>query len=86
MQQTPFTPLGQTTPAFPGTYPAALFKCPSLSPVELALLFHSLYLSLRVALLNVPLVVAAHVSRGTFIFVLLRFCLFFLAISTHTLL
>lgn len=24
MQQTPFPPLGQTTPAFPGTYPAAL--------------------------------------------------------------
>uniref|UniRef100_A0A6Q2Z0D1 K Homology domain-containing protein n=1 Tax=Esox lucius TaxID=8010 RepID=A0A6Q2Z0D1_ESOLU len=24
MQQTPFTPLGQTTPAFPGTYPQAL--------------------------------------------------------------
>lgn len=24
MQQTPFPPLGQTNPAFPGTYPAAL--------------------------------------------------------------
>ncbi|NXG80993.1 PCBP3 protein, partial [Baryphthengus martii] len=30
MQQTPFTPLGQTTPAFPGTYPHALSRYPSL--------------------------------------------------------
>ncbi|NXE14792.1 PCBP3 protein, partial [Lophotis ruficrista] len=30
MQQTPFTPLGQTTPAFPGTYPHALSRSPSL--------------------------------------------------------
>lgn len=29
MQQTPFPPLGQTNPAFPGTYPA-LFSPPSL--------------------------------------------------------
>lgn len=28
MQQTPFPPLGQTNPAFPGTYPA-LFSPPS---------------------------------------------------------
>uniref|UniRef100_A0A8C2YBY8 Poly(rC) binding protein 3 n=1 Tax=Coturnix japonica TaxID=93934 RepID=A0A8C2YBY8_COTJA len=30
MQQTPFTPLGQTTPAFPGTYPHTLSRYPSL--------------------------------------------------------
>ncbi|KAJ6665324.1 hypothetical protein lerEdw1_004373 [Lerista edwardsae] len=30
MQQTPFTPLGQTTPAFPGTYPNSLYRYPSL--------------------------------------------------------
>ncbi|KPP59012.1 poly(rC)-binding protein 3-like [Scleropages formosus] len=31
MQQTPFTPLGQTAPAFPGTYPPALSLSLSLS-------------------------------------------------------
>ncbi|NXX74804.1 PCBP3 protein, partial [Urocolius indicus] len=30
MQQTPFTPLGQTTPAFPGTYPHTLSRYPCL--------------------------------------------------------
>ncbi|NXF11818.1 PCBP3 protein, partial [Smithornis capensis] len=33
MQQTPFTPLGQTTPAFPGTYPHALSRYPSLTSI-----------------------------------------------------
>ncbi|CAB1346770.1 unnamed protein product [Coregonus sp. 'balchen'] len=44
MQQTPFTPLGQTTPAFPGTYPQALSQHFLLFvPVDthLALLFLS---------------------------------------------
>ncbi|NXE40639.1 PCBP3 protein, partial [Ptilorrhoa leucosticta] len=35
MQQTPFTPLGQTTPAFPGTYPHALSRYPSLTSLTL---------------------------------------------------
>lgn len=44
MQQTPFTPLGQTTPAFPGTYPRALLKFPSLCTCRDALfVFLSLF-------------------------------------------
>lgn len=36
MQQTPFTPLGQTTPAFPGTYPPT--QWPSLPKILLSFL------------------------------------------------
>ncbi|KAG9349453.1 hypothetical protein JZ751_027896 [Albula glossodonta] len=50
MQQTPFTPLGQTTPAFPEAL------C--------LLLFFIHFISLHVALHDMPLVVALHVSRG----------------------
>lgn len=45
MQQTPFTPLGQTTPAFPGTYPQALSESPSLCTCRntlFVIFFHSL--------------------------------------------
>ncbi|NXV03641.1 PCBP3 protein, partial [Cettia cetti] len=35
MQQTPFTPLGQTTPAFPGTYPHTLSRYPSLTSLTM---------------------------------------------------
>ncbi|XP_047226487.1 poly(rC)-binding protein 3 isoform X12 [Girardinichthys multiradiatus] len=37
MQQTPFTPLGQTTPAFPGTYPQRLDASPPASTHELTI-------------------------------------------------
>uniref|UniRef100_A0A3B5R349 Poly(rC) binding protein 3 n=1 Tax=Xiphophorus maculatus TaxID=8083 RepID=A0A3B5R349_XIPMA len=37
MQQTPFTPLGQTTPAFPGTYPQGLDASPPASTHELTI-------------------------------------------------
>uniref|UniRef100_A0A3Q4HFC1 Poly(rC) binding protein 3 n=1 Tax=Neolamprologus brichardi TaxID=32507 RepID=A0A3Q4HFC1_NEOBR len=37
MQQTPFTPLGQTTPAFPGTYPRGLDASPPASTHELTI-------------------------------------------------
>lgn len=36
MQQSPFPPLGQTTPAFPGTYPAP-FSPPLFSPGDFSL-------------------------------------------------
>lgn len=45
MQQTPFTPLGQTTPAFPGTYPQALLESPSICTCRntlFVIFFHSL--------------------------------------------
>lgn len=39
MQQTPFTPLGQTTPAFPGTYPQPFLDILLFLPVEFSLSF-----------------------------------------------
>ncbi|KAI3366087.1 hypothetical protein L3Q82_009905 [Scortum barcoo] len=56
MQQTPFTPLGQTTPAFPGTYPPT--RRPSLPKILLSFLpvetntFSSSFFSLSLLFLS----------------------------------
>lgn len=75
MQQTPFTPLGQTTPAFPGTYPQALFRFPSLCTSRNSLSFSfSISSTSWCTFTPCPLVVALHADI-TFPF--LSPCLYF---------